>query len=108
MANKVIVPQKINYVLQFLKQGDINSYYVLLLYIIYIMESGRFSQSPVFFKRAGHNVEGLLLYVLLQRSYTVLFVPLFEIRQQFCQQSYLFPWTHNRHLNWVRYQSTVE
>ena len=26
MANKVIVPQKINYVPQFLKQRDINSY----------------------------------------------------------------------------------
>ena len=28
MANKVIVPQKINYLPQFLKQRDINSYYV--------------------------------------------------------------------------------
>jgi hypothetical protein len=30
MAHKVIVPQKKNYVPQFLKQRDINSYYMLL------------------------------------------------------------------------------
>ena len=36
-------------------------FYVLLLYIIYVMESGRFSQSPAFFKRAGHNVGILTL-----------------------------------------------
>jgi hypothetical protein len=30
MAHKVIVPQKKNYVPQFLKQRDINSYYVYL------------------------------------------------------------------------------
>ena len=29
MAKKVIIPQKKKYVLQFLKQGDINSYYSL-------------------------------------------------------------------------------
>ena len=52
-----------HYVPQFLKQRDINSYYDLLLYIIYVMESGRFSQSPAFFKRVEHNVEGFLLYV---------------------------------------------
>ena len=46
MAQKVIVPQKENYVPQFLKQRDINSYYVLLPYIIYVMPSGRFSQCP--------------------------------------------------------------
>jgi hypothetical protein len=44
MAHKVIVPQKKNYVPQFLKQRDINSYYVLLPYIIYVMQSRRFSQ----------------------------------------------------------------
>jgi hypothetical protein len=40
MAQKVIVPQKKNYVPQFLKQRDINSYFHLLLqdnlYIIYV------------------------------------------------------------------------
>ena len=48
MAQKVIVPQKKNYVPQFLKQRDINSYYVLLPYIIYVMQSGLFSQCPAF------------------------------------------------------------
>ena len=84
MANKVIVPQKINYVPHFLKQRDINSYYVLLLYIIYVMESGRFSQSPAFFKRAGHNVEGFLLYVPLRRFYSVLYIPLFCRSREKC------------------------
>ena len=73
-------PAKNHYVPHFLKQWDINSYYVLLLYIIYVMESGRFSQSPAFFKRVGHNVEGFLLYVPLRRFYSVLYhlyVPLF-------------------------------
>jgi hypothetical protein len=48
LAQKVIVPQKKNYVPQFLKQRDINSYYVLLPYIIYVMQSGRFSHCPAF------------------------------------------------------------
>ena len=48
MAHKVIVPQKKNYVPQFLKQRDINSYYVLSPYIIYVMQSGHFSQFPAF------------------------------------------------------------
>ena len=52
-AQKVIVPQKKNYVPQFLKQRDINSYYVLLPYIIYVMESGRFSQCPAFLSRTA-------------------------------------------------------
>ena len=51
MAQKVIVPQKKNYVPQFLKQRDINSYYVLLPYIIYVMQSRRFSQRPAFLSR---------------------------------------------------------
>ena len=33
MANKVIVPQKISYVLHFLKQRDINSYFVTIINI---------------------------------------------------------------------------
>ena len=33
------------------------------------MESGRFSQSPAFFKRAGHNVEGFLPYVPLPTAF---------------------------------------
>ena len=61
-SSKIIVPQKNHYVPHFLKQRDINSYYVLLLYIIYVMESGRFSQSPAFLKRAGHNVEETTFY----------------------------------------------
>jgi hypothetical protein len=52
-AQKVIVPQKKNYVPQFLKQRDINSYYVLLPYIIYVMQSHRFSQSPAFLSRTA-------------------------------------------------------
>ena len=53
MAHKVIVPQKKNYVPHFLKQRDINSYYVLSPDIIYVMQSGRFSQYPADGKRAG-------------------------------------------------------
>ena len=53
MAHKVIVPQKKNYVPQFLKQRDINSYYVLLPYIIYVMQSGRFSQCPAFLSQTA-------------------------------------------------------
>jgi hypothetical protein len=53
MAHKVIVPQKNNYVPQFLKQRDINSYYVLLPYIIYVMQLRRFSQSPAFLSRTA-------------------------------------------------------
>ena len=52
-AQKVIVHQKKNYVPQFLKQGDINSYYVLLPYITYVMESGRFSQYPAILSRTA-------------------------------------------------------
>jgi len=52
-AQKVIVPQKKNYVPHFLKQRDINSYYVLLPYIIYVMESGRFSQCTAFLPRTA-------------------------------------------------------
>ena len=52
-AQKVIVPEKKNYVPHFLKQRDINSYYVLLPDIIYVMQSGRFSQYPADGKRAG-------------------------------------------------------
>ena len=36
--------------------------YVLLPYIIYDMESGLFSQSPAFLKRAGYNVEETTFY----------------------------------------------
>ena len=36
MAQKVIVPQKKNYVPQFLKQRDINSYYVPMPYIMHL------------------------------------------------------------------------
>ena len=32
------------------------------IHIIYVMESGRFSQSPAFLKRAGHNVEETTFY----------------------------------------------
>jgi len=46
MAHKVILPPKKNYIPQFLKQRDINSYYVLLPNIIYVMQSRRFSQYP--------------------------------------------------------------
>ena len=53
MAHKVIVPQNKNYVPQFLKQRDIKSYYVLLPYINYVMESGRFSQYPAILSRTA-------------------------------------------------------
>ena len=51
MAHKVIVPPKTNYIPQFLKQRDITSYYVLSPYIIYVMQSGRFSQCPAILSR---------------------------------------------------------
>jgi hypothetical protein len=35
MAHKVILPPKKNYIPQFLKQRDINSYYVILLTLHY-------------------------------------------------------------------------
>ena len=63
---------------------DDHGFYVLLLYIFYVMESGRFSQSPAFFKRAGHNVEGFLLYVPLRRFYSVLYIPLFCRSREKC------------------------
>ena len=86
MAYKVIVPQKKNYVPQFLKQQYINSYYVLLPYIIYVMESGRFSQCPAFlltiffadFKTAGHKVEGF--YFMYRYCYFM--SRCFEIREK--------------------------
>jgi hypothetical protein len=43
MAHKVIVPQKKNYVPQFLKQRDINSYYlphVIFIIIVIILAKG--------------------------------------------------------------------
>jgi hypothetical protein len=52
-AQKVIVLQKKNYVPHFLKQRDINSYYVLLPHIIYVMQSGRFSQCTAFFSQTA-------------------------------------------------------
>jgi hypothetical protein len=40
MAQKVIVPQKKNYVPQFLKQRDINSYYVRQMCDKYVRATG--------------------------------------------------------------------
>ena len=65
------------------------SFCCILCFYEYVMESGRFSQSTAFFKRAGHNVEGFLLYVPLQRFYS------FAVRKKNagdCQQSYLSPY----------------
>jgi hypothetical protein len=49
MAQKVIVPQKKDYVPQFLKQRDINSYYVPLTFIMSLQNSCLFSITPGFF-----------------------------------------------------------
>jgi hypothetical protein len=67
MAHKVIVPQKKNYVPQFLKQRDINSYYVLLPYIIYVMQSRRFSQYPAFISRTAKEWDKKCIVKLLQQ-----------------------------------------
>jgi hypothetical protein len=47
MAQKVIVPQKKNYVPQFLKQRDINSYYAPEAHIMYLTVSSSFLVSFV-------------------------------------------------------------
>jgi hypothetical protein len=43
MAHKVIVPQKKNYVPQFLKQRDINSYFMLFCNICELKWAGTFN-----------------------------------------------------------------
>ncbi len=47
MAHKVILPPKKNYIPQFLKQRDINSYYVTDGNIMYLTDASRFLISCV-------------------------------------------------------------
>ncbi len=49
MAQKVIVPKKKNYVPQFLKQRDINSYYVLYSIALELLLPVLFFDPPLFF-----------------------------------------------------------
>ncbi len=57
MAQKVIVPQKKNYVPQFLKQRDINSYYATLAYIRHFIFAGCYDNDPWYLvtNLAGHS-----------------------------------------------------
>ena len=47
------------------------------------------------FKRAGQKVEGILLFVPLQRFYSVLFVPLFCPPREKCGTMWKTTWRHN-------------
>jgi hypothetical protein len=53
MAHKVIVPPKKNYIPQFLKQRDINSYYFLL--VIVALNTGVHLGAGRSFRREGND-----------------------------------------------------
>ena len=61
--------------------------YVLLAHIIYVMESGRFSQSPTFLKRAGHNLRKPLFIPLGQFYCTLYFLSRSFKHLQNCQKT---------------------
>jgi hypothetical protein len=55
MAHKVILPPKKNYIPQFLKQRDINSYYVPASYILYLSDFCRFLLCTCGWERRGEG-----------------------------------------------------
>jgi hypothetical protein len=59
MAHKVILPPKKNYIPQFLKQRDINSYYGPGCYLMHLTDRCRFLNCPI--RMGGGGVEGFIM-----------------------------------------------